>query len=230
MNWKKYTMALLLFNLIGFIFLFLVLVIQKWLPLNPQQIGNMNWHTALNTSVSFITNTNWQSYSGETGLSYFSQMIGLTVQNFLSAATGIAVLTALIRGIKGKTTDVLGNFWVDITRSTLYILLPLSILLAVLLAGQGVIQNFDSYAHVTTLQGNTQVIPHGPAASQIAIKQLGTNGGGFFGTNSAHPFENPTIASNLAQCLSLLLIPVAFCFLFGRMGSMPFLPVEFQGA
>ena len=152
-------MALLLFNLIGFLFLFLVLVTQQWLPLNPQQIGNMNWHTAFNTSVSFITNTNWQSYSGETGLSYFSQMIGLTVQNFLSAATGIAVLTALIRGIKGKTTDILGNFWVDITRSTLYILLPLSILLAVLLAGQGVILNFDSYTHVTTLQGNTQVIP-----------------------------------------------------------------------
>lgn len=217
MNWKKYTMALLLFNLLGFIFLFLVLVTQQWLPLNPQQIGNMNWHTAFNTSVSFITNTNWQSYSGETGLSYFSQMIGLTVQNFLSAATGIAVLTALIRGIKGKTTDVLGNFWVDITRSTLYILLPLSILLAVLLAGQGVIQNFDSYTHVTTLQGNTQVIPQGPAASQIAIKQLGTNGGGFFGTNSAHPFENPTPFSNFLQLLSILLIPAALTYTYGKM-------------
>lgn len=217
MNWKKYTITLLLFNLLGFIFLFLVLVTQKWLPLNPQQIGNMNWHTAFNTSVSFITNTNWQSYSGETGLSYFSQMIGLTVQNFLSAATGIAVLTALIRGIKGKTTDVLGNFWVDITRSTLYILLPLSILLAVLLAGQGVIQNFDSYTHVTTLQGNTQVIPQGPAASQIAIKQLGTNGGGFFGTNSAHPFENPTPFSNFLQLLSILLIPTALTYTYGKM-------------
>ena len=210
-------MALLLFNLIGFIFLFLVLVTQQWLPLNPQQTGNMNWHTAFNTSVSFITNTNWQSYSGETGLSYFSQMIGLTVQNFLSAATGIAVLTALIRGIKGKTTDVLGNFWVDITRSTLYILLPLSILLAVLLSGQGVIQNFDSYTHVTTLQGNTQVIPQGPAASQIAIKQLGTNGGGFFGTNSAHPFENPTPFSNFLQLLSILLIPAALTYTYGKM-------------
>lgn len=217
MNWRKYTIALLLFNFIGFIFLFLVLVIQKWLPLNPQQIGNMNWHTAFNTSVSFITNTNWQSYSGETGLSYFSQMIGLTVQNFLSAATGIAVLTVLIRGIKGKTTDVLGNFWVDITRSTLYILLPLSILLAVLLAGQGVIQNFDSYTHVTTLQGNTQVIPQGPAASQIAIKQLGTNGGGFFGANSAHPFENPTPFSNFLQLLSILLIPAALTYTYGKM-------------
>lgn len=217
MNWKKYTMALLLFNLIGFLFLFLVLVTQQWLPLNPQQIGNMNWHTAFNTSVSFITNTNWQSYSGETGLSYFSQMIGLTVQNFLSAATGIAVLTALIRGIKGKTTDILGNFWVDITRSTLYILLPLSILLAVLLTGQGVIQNFDSYTHVTTLQGNTQVIPQGPAASQIAIKQLGTNGGGFFGTNSAHPFENPTPFSNFLQLLSILLIPAALTYTYGKM-------------
>lgn len=217
MNWKKYTIALLLFNLIGFIFLFLVLVTQKWLPLNPQHIENMNWHTAFNTSVSFITNTNWQSYSGETGLSYFSQMIGLTVQNFLSAATGIAVLTALIRGIKGKTTDVLGNFWVDITRSTLYILLPLSIVLAILLAGQGVIQNLDSYTQVTTLQGNTQVIPQGPAASQIAIKQLGTNGGGFFGTNSAHPFENPTPFSNFLQLLSILLIPAALTYTYGKM-------------
>lgn len=217
MNWRKYAISLLVFNLAGFLFLLLVLVTQKWLPLNPQHMGNMNWHTALNTSVSFVANTNWQSYAGETGLSYFSQMTGLTVQNFLSAATGIAVLIALIRGIIGKTTDKLGNFWVDITRSTLYILLPLSIVLAVLLAGQGVIQNFDNYTEVTTLQGDTQIIPQGPAASQIAIKQLGTNGGGFFNTNSAHPFENPTPFSNFLQVLSILLIPAALTYTYGKM-------------
>ncbi|SHE79935.1 potassium-transporting ATPase subunit KdpA [Dysgonomonas macrotermitis] len=217
MNWRKYAVSLLVFNLAGFLFLLLVLVTQKWLPLNPQHMGNMNWHTALNTSVSFVTNTNWQSYAGETGLSYFSQMTGLTVQNFLSAATGIAVLIALIRGIIGKTTDKLGNFWVDITRSTLYILLPLSIVLAVLLAGQGVIQNFDNYTEVTTLQGDTQIIPQGPAASQIATKQLGTNGGGFFNTNSAHPFENPTPFSNFLQVLSILLIPAALTYTYGKM-------------
>lgn len=217
MNWKRYTVSLLVFNLVGLLFLFLVLMTQKWLPLNPEQMENMNWYTALNTSVSFVTNTNWQSYAGETGLSYFSQMTGLTVQNFLSAATGIAVLVALIRGITGKTTEKLGNFWVDITRSTLYILLPLSIILAILLAGQGVIQNFNNYTEVTTLQGDTQIIPQGPAASQIAIKQLGTNGGGFFNTNSAHPFENPTPFSNFLQLLSILLIPAALTYTYGKM-------------
>lgn len=217
MNWKRYTVSLLVFNLVGLLFLFLVLITQKWLPLNPEQMENMNWYTALNTSVSFVTNTNWQSYAGETGLSYFSQMTGLTVQNFLSAATGIAVLVALIRGITGKTTEKLGNFWVDITRSTLYILLPLSIILAILLAGQGVIQNFNNYTEVTTLQGDTQIIPQGPAASQIAIKQLGTNGGGFFNTNSAHPFENPTPFSNFLQLLSILLIPAALTYTYGKM-------------
>lgn len=217
MTWKKYTISLLLFNLVGFLLLFLILITQKWLPLNPQHIQNMNWHTAINSSISFVTNTNWQSYAGETGLSYFSQMIGLTVQNFLSAATGIAVLIALIRGITGKTTDRLGNFWVDMTRATLYILLPLSIVLAVLLVGQGVIQNFNSYTEVTTLQGDIQIIPQGPAASQIAIKQLGTNGGGFFNTNSAHPFENPTPFSNFIQLLSILLIPVAMTYTYGKM-------------
>jgi len=217
MNWKKYTVSLLLFNLAGFLLLFLLLMIQKGLPFNPQQIGNMNWHTALNTSVSFITNTNWQSYSGETGLSYFSQMAGLTVQNFLSAATGIAVLVALARGIIGKTIESIGNFWIDVTRSTLYILLPLSILLAVVLAGQGVVQNLNHYTEATTLQGETQIIPQGPAASQIAIKQLGTNGGGFFGTNSAHPFENPTPLSNFLQMLAILLIPAALTYTYGKM-------------
>lgn len=217
MNWKRYAVSLLIFNLIGFLFLFLVLMTQKWLPLNPQQIENMTWHTALNASVSYVTNTNWQSYAGEVSLSYFSQMVGLTVQNFLSAATGITVLIALIRGITGKTTEVLGNFWVDITRTTLYILLPLSIFLAVLLVGQGVIQNFDNYVEVTTLQGDAQIIPQGPAASQIAIKQLGTNGGGFFSTNSAHPFENPTPFSNFLQVLSILLIPAALTYMYGKM-------------
>lgn len=216
MTWKRYTISLLLFNLVGLL-LFLILITQKWLPLNPQHIQNMNWHTAINSSISFVTNTNWQSYAGETGLSYFSQMIGLTVQNFLSAATGIAVLIALIRGITGKTTDRLGNFWVDMTRATLYILLPLSIVLAVLLVGQGVIQNFNSYTEVTTLQGDIQIIPQGPAASQIAIKQLGTNGGGFFNTNSAHPFENPTPFSNFIQLLSILLIPAAMTYTYGKM-------------
>lgn len=217
MNWKKYLGALLIFNVMGLLFLFLVLVTQQWLPLNPEHIEGMNWHTALNTSISYITNTNWQSYSGEVSLSYFSQMVGLTVQNFLSAATGIAVLTALIRGIANKTNEKLGNFWVDMTRITLYILLPLSIILAVLLIGQGVIQNFNSYTEVTTLQGDLQMIPQGPTASQIAIKQLGTNGGGFFGANGAHPFENPTPFSNFVQILCILLIPASLTYTYGKM-------------
>jgi len=219
MNWKKYALSLMLFNMTGLILLFIILITQNRLPLNPQNVGNMNWHTALNTTVSFVTNTNWQSYAGETGLSYFSQMVGLTVQNFVSAATGIAVLIALARGIIGKMTDNLGNFWVDLTRSTLYILLPLSILLAVLLAGQGVVQNLNHYDKVITLQGDTQIIPQGPAASQIAIKQLGTNGGGFFGTNSAHPFENPTPFSNFLQMLAILIIPAALTYTYGKMAK-----------
>jgi K+-transporting ATPase ATPase A chain len=221
MNWKKYALSLMIFNLAGLVLLFLILLIQQWLPLNPQHIGNMNWHTALNTSVSFVTNTNWQSYAGETGLSYFSQMLGLTVQNFLSAATGIAALLALTRGIVGKMTDNLGNFWVDITRSTLYILLPLSVIVAILLVGQGVVQNLSHYIKITTLQGGAQIIPQGPAASQIAIKQLGTNGGGFFGTNSAHPFENPTPFSNFLQLLCILLIPAALTYTYGKMVKSP---------
>ena len=164
-----------------------------------------------------MTNTNWQGYAGETTLSYFVQMIGLTVQNFVSAATGIAVLLALIRGISGKSTDKLGNFWVDITRSILYVLLPLSILLAIVLAGQGVVQNFKTYETVQTLQGQQQIIPMGPAASQIAIKQLGTNGGGFFNANSSHPFENPTPFSNFLEMLAILLIPAALTFTYGKM-------------
>lgn len=217
MTWKKYMFSMLIFNIIGLLFLFFILITQKWLPLNPQHIENMNWHTAFNTSISFVTNTNWQSYSGETDLSYFSQMVGLTVQNFLSAATGIAVLIALIRGIIGKTTDKLGNFWIDTVRSSLYILLPLAIVLAILLASQGVIQNLNNYIDAPTLFSHTQIVPQGPAASQIAIKQLGTNGGGFFGTNSTHPFENPTPFSNLLQLLAILIIPAALTYTYGKM-------------
>ncbi len=217
MDWKKYCTALLMFNLLGFVVLFIILLVQKWLPLNPQDVGNMSWHSAFNTSVSFVTNTNWQGYAGETGLSYFSQMVGLSVQNFVSAATGIAVFAALVRGITGRTVKEIGNFWVDLTRSTLYILLPLSIVWAVLLVGQGVVQNFHSYTDATTLEGATQIIPQGPAASQIAIKQLGTNGGGFFNANSAHPLENPTPFSNFLEIVAILLIPVALTFTYGRM-------------
>ena len=216
-NWKSYTYSLFLFNLIGFLVVFVIQLFQEKLPLNPAHLPGISWHSAFNTSVSFMTNTNWQGYAGETTLSYFVQMIGLTVQNFVSAATGIAVLLALIRGIARKTTDLLGNFWTDLVRSTLYVLLPLSILMAVVLVGQGVIQNFKSYETVQTLQGAQQVIPMGPAASQIAIKQLGTNGGGFFNANSAHPFENPTPFSNLIEMLAILLIPSSLTYTYGKM-------------
>jgi len=216
-NWKSYTFSLLLFNLTGFVFVFLIQLFQSYLPLNPAHFPNVSWHLSFNTAVSFMTNTNWQSYAGETTLGYFVQMIGLTVQNFVSAATGIAVLLALIRGISRKTTDKLGNFWTDLTRSTLYVLLPLSILFAIILVGQGVVQNFKSYETVRTLQGQLQVIPMGPAASQIAIKQLGTNGGGFFNANSAHPFENPTPFSNFLEMLAILLIPSSLTYTYGKM-------------
>lgn len=216
-NWKSYTFGLLMFNLLGFVFVFLMQVFQSHLPLNPANLSNVSWHSAFNTAVSFMTNTNWQGYAGETTLSYFVQMIGLTVQNFVSAATGIAVLLALIHGLSRKTTDKLGNFWTDLTRSTLYVLLPLSILLSIVLVGQGVVQNFKSYETIQTLEGTQQVIPMGPAASQIAIKQLGTNGGGFFNSNSSHPFENPTPFSNFLEMLAILLIPAALTFTYGRM-------------
>lgn len=216
-NWKKYTINLLTFNLFGFIFLYLCQVLQAYLPMNPANLGGITWHSALNTAISFMTNTNWQAYAGENTLSYFVQITGLTVQNFVSAATGIAVLTALIRGISRNSTDKLGNFWTDLTRSTLYILLPLSIILSLLLVGQGVVQNFNHYEVVQTLQGNSQVIPQGPAASQVAIKQLGTNGGGFFNANSSHPYENPTPFSNFLEMLSILLIPAALTYSYGKM-------------
>jgi len=216
-NWKSYTFGLLLFNLVGILFVFLIQLFQTQLPLNPANLPNVSWHSALNTAISFVTNTNWQGYAGETTLSYFVQMIGLTVQNFVSAATGIAVVIALIRGLSRKTTDKLGNFWVDLTRSTLYILLPLSILFAVVLVGQGAVQNFSSYQTIQTLQGTEQVLPMGPAASQIAIKQLGTNGGGFFNANSAHPFENPTPFSNFLQMIAIFLISGGLTYTYGKM-------------
>jgi potassium-transporting ATPase potassium-binding subunit len=216
-TWKTYTYHLLIFNFIGFLFLFLIQVIQSHLPLNPSHLPDISWHSAFNTAVSFMTNTNWQGYAGETSMSYFVQMTGLTVQNFLSAATGIAVMLALIRGLSRKTTTCLGNFWVDLTRSTLYVLLPLSILFSVVLVSQGVIQNFTPNREIHTLAGKSQVIPMGPVASQVAIKQLGTNGGGYFNANSAHPFENPTPLSNFLEMLAILLIPSSLTFTYGKM-------------
>ncbi len=215
-SWKQYTLALLAFNLAGFGVVFSVLLFQDYLPLNPQHLPGQEWSLAFNTAVSFVTNTNWQAYSGEASVSYLSQMMGLTVQNFVSAATGLAVLVALCRGIARRSALTLGNFWVDMTRATLYGLLPLCLLLALLLVWQGVPQTFGHYIQVLTLQGADQTIPLGPAASQIAIKQLGTNGGGFFGVNSAHPFENPTAWSNLFEMASIILIPAALVFTFGH--------------
>ena len=207
---------MLAFNLAGLALLFSILVGQGALPLNPQHLPGLEWTLAFNTAVSFVTNTNWQAYSGEAALSYLSQMLGLTVQNFVSPAVGLAVLVVLARGIARKSTQNLGNFWVDLTRATLYGLLPLCLILALLLVWQGVPQTFLDYVHATTLQGVDQSIPLGPAASQIAIKQLGTNGGGFFGVNSAHPFENPTAWANLFELASIILIPAALVFTFGH--------------
>ena len=217
MRWTEYCVALLVFNAVGFTFLFLLQLIQGSLPLNLARLGNVSVPLAFNTAVSFITNTNWQAYSGEATMSYLTQMLGLTVQNFVSAATGIAVMLALTRALVGRSADALGNFWADLTRSTLYVLLPLSLVFAVVLVSQGVVQTFSGYAQATTLEGAAQQIPLGPAASQIAIKQLGTNGGGFFGVNSAHPFENPTPISNFLEVLAILLIPAALTYTYGVM-------------
>ncbi len=218
-GWKTYALAVLVFNLTGFIALYAILRLQGALPLNPDGIAGMPADLAFNTAISFVTNTNWQAYSGEAQLSYLAQMAGLTVQNFVSAATGMAVGIAVIRGFTGERGAGLGNFWADMTRSVLYVLLPLSVVVALVLAVQGVPQTLLGAVHATTVEGADQLIARGPAAAQIAIKQLGTNGGGFFGVNSAHPFENPTVLSNMVQCLSILLIPVAFCFVFGRMAQ-----------
>jgi K+-transporting ATPase ATPase A chain len=218
-DWIEYTKDILLFNLIGFSFVFLLLLFQKYIPFNPESLDNLSLPLSLNTAISFMTNTNWQAYSGENTMSYASQMIGLNVQNFLSAATGMAVLIAITRAFSRKSNGEIGNFGVDLTRSIVYALLPLSILLSILLLNEGVIQSFSEYIKVTSLEGNIQIIPQGPAASQIAIKQLGTNGGGFFGVNSAHPFENPTPFSNFLQMLSILLIPSALTFTYGKMSG-----------
>ncbi|WP_283610238.1 potassium-transporting ATPase subunit KdpA [Faecalispora anaeroviscerum] len=217
MNAKKYAFSVLLFSAVGFVFLFLLLLVQGFLPFNPEGMEGTSWHLAFNTAASFISNTNWQAYSGESTLSYLTQFLGLTVQNFVSAATGMAVLFALIRGFILKQNKTLGSFWVDLTRAVLYILIPLSFVVALLLVSQGVVQTFSPYKEVAMLEnGVAQTIPLGPAASQIAIKQLGTNGGGFFGMNSAFPLENPTPFSNLIQALSILLIPAALCVSFGK--------------
>lgn len=234
MGWKQYAVALMIFNVLGIVFLYLL---QRWqlsLPLNPQSFQAVSVDSSINTAISFVTNTNWQGYAGETTMSYLTQMLGLTVQNFLSAATGIAVVFALIRGFARHTSKTIGNFWVDITRSTLYILLPLSFLLAIALIGQGVIQNFEAYKEVSTINPtsytttneagnevtqtlNSQTLAMGPVASQEAIKMLGTNGGGFFNANSSHPYENPTPLSNFLEMVAIFLIPAGLCFAFGKM-------------
>ncbi len=217
MGFMDYTKAMIWFNLFGFIFVLVLQMVQKYLPLNPYHLPNVGWDLSFNTAMSFMTNTNWQAYSGESTLSYLTQMIGLTVQNFVSAATGIAVFLAFTRGLINRSTSSLGNFWTDLVRSTVYVLLPLSIILAVLLAGQGVVQTFAPYKNITTLQGAQQVLPVGPAASQIAIKQLGSNGGGFYGVNSAHPYENPTPFSNFLEVLAIILIPAGLVYTYGVM-------------
>jgi potassium-transporting ATPase potassium-binding subunit len=217
MSWTAYTVALLVFNIIGGVLLLTLEMTQAWLPLNPQHLPNVPLALAFNTAVSFMTNTNWQAYSGEATMSYFTQMAGLAVHNFISAATGIAAALALIRGLTRKSAQTLGNFWTDLTRSTLYVLLPLSIIFAVVLMQQGVVQSLDGYPTATTIEGASQQIPLGPAASQIAIKQLGTNGGGFFGQNSAHPFENPTPLTDFLEMFAIFAIPSALVYMFGVM-------------
>lgn len=215
MTWKGYAKALIIFNILAILFVFVVQLLQGVLPLNPEGFPGVRWDTALNTAISFVTNTNWQAYSGETTMSYLTQMVGLAVQNFLSAAVGMAAALVLIRGFTRKNTDKLGNFWVDITRMVLYVLLPLSVIFAVLLVSQGVIQTFDPYVTAHTIEGANQTIPMGPVASQEAIKMLGSNGGGFFNVNSAHPFENPNGFTNLLETLAILIIPMALVFTFG---------------
>jgi K+-transporting ATPase ATPase A chain len=226
MDWKANAVAMLLFNLVGLIAVYALQRLQQFLPLNPQNMGAISADSSFNTAVSFASNTNWQGYGGETTMSYLTQMLGLTVQNFVSAASGMAVLALFIRGIARHSVKTLGNFWVDLTRSTLYILLPLAFILALILVSQGVVQNLSPYASVPLVEQTTdsngakvteQVVAMGPAASQIAIKQLGTNGGGFFNVNSAHPLENPTPFSNFLEMLSILLIAAAFCYTFGYM-------------
>jgi K+-transporting ATPase ATPase A chain len=216
-HWSRYALAVIASNLVGFVLLYAILRLQGYLPLNPEHMPAIAPDLAFNTAISFVTNTNWQSYSGEASLSYFAHMLGLTVQNFVSAATGMAVAVAVIRGFQRGRLDSIGNFWADLVRGILYILLPLSLMLALLLVASGVPQNFSHYVEATTLEGGKQFIAEGPVASQVAIKQLGTNGGGFFGTNSAHPYENPTPLSGFLELVAILLIPAAFPFTYGRM-------------
>lgn len=216
-RWTTYALSLLAFNAAGFALLFLILCFQHLLPFNPQGFSGVPGHLAFNTAISFVTNTNWQSYGGETTMSNFSQMAGLTTQNFVSAASGMAVALAVARGLAARESRGIGNFWADLVGMTLYVLLPISIALALVLLGRGVPQTLEASFAVTTLEGAQQVIAVGPVASQIAIKQLGTNGGGFFNVNSAHPFENPDPFTNLLTTLAILVIPVAFCFAYGRM-------------
>jgi DNA-binding response OmpR family regulator len=217
MRWTTYAGALLAFNGCGLVAVLALQLAQGILPLNPQHLPGVPWGLALNTAVSFVTNTNWQAYSGEATLSCLTQMLGLTVQNFVSAATGIAVLLALARGFARRGLATVGNFWADAVRAVVYVLLPLSVVLALVLVAQGVVQTLSPYVTATTLEGGTQTLPLGPAASQIAIKQLGTNGGGFFGANSAHPFENPTPLTNFLEMLAILLIPAALTYTYGRL-------------
>ncbi len=216
-SWRGYLASMFLFNLLGGVVLFAIVMLQDHLPLNPQKLTHVTPDLAFNIAVSFITNTNWQSYSGETTLSYFSQMCGLTVQNFLSAATGLAIAVAVVRGFMRKESRGLGNFYVDVTRSTLYILLPLSFVFALFLVWQGVPDTLSPSVQATTVEGAQQAIAVGPVASQIAIKMLGSNGGGFFNANAAHPYENPTPLSDFVQLISILLFPIALVFAFGRM-------------
>lgn len=215
MDWKAYSFSLIIFNILGIIAIFALQELQHLLPFNPQSLGAVRWDTAINTAVSFVTNTNWQAYAGEGTLSYLTQMLGLTVQNFVSAACGIAVVVALLRAFTNKEIKTIGNFWVDLTRAIIYILLPLSILYSLVFVSQGVIQNINPYVKAHTVQGVQQVIAQGPVASQEAIKILGTNGGGFFNANSAHPYENPTPLIDYMQILGLLIISAALPFTFG---------------
>ncbi|MDI7776010.1 potassium-transporting ATPase subunit KdpA [Asticcacaulis sp. EMRT-3] len=217
MRWQDYAAAMLVFSVVSFVVLFLMLLGQGVLPLNPQHLPGLSADLSFNTAASFVTNTNWQAYGGETTMSYFSQMVGLTVQNFVTPAVGLAVMAAMIRGLARKESTGLGNFWADMVRATLYILLPMSFVLALILGAQGVVQTFHPYVTAHGLQGVDQVIALGPVASQEAIKMLGTNGGGFFNVNSAHPFENPNPLTNFLELLSILLIPAACCETFGVM-------------
>jgi len=226
MSWSRYAFATLAFNGVGLLVVYVLQRVQQWLPLNPQHLGAVTAHSSFDTAVSFATNTNWQGYGGETTMSYLTQMLGLAVQNFVSAASGIAVMAAVVRGIARHETDRLGNFWADLVRTTVYILLPLSLLLAVALMSQGVVQTFEPYPSVPLVEPfhatdstwvREQTLALGPVASQVAIKQLGTNGGGFFNVNSAHPFENPTPFSNALELLAILVISAGLCITFGRM-------------